>query len=1211
MFLQETHSNKKLLKQWEIESGKKWYASSGTSNSRGVAILFNPYSRIEVTHSFHDHEGRYIMVNAKVENSEYTFCNVYAPNEDCPDYFEKLFKVLDKQSRENVIIGGDFNLTLQNNIDRLDSQCNNNKSSYYVSNAMEVFQLTDIWRDRNPEEKKFSWCKRNKKGGFSASRIDFFLVNIGVSGKVIDAGILTATRTDHALIYITIEDRKFVRGPGIWKLNNRLLNEEAFINDQIKCIKETVQNTRSTGLDDVQIWEYMKRNCQISAQKYSKHRAANNKYNMENFRELQNILRNEQLRPNCPTQCQNTLDQLKNCIENLERERVEGAIFRSKCNWAKLGEKNNRYFFSLEKRNYVNKTMFTVFTSKGELCSEQKQILTEQKRFYSALYSSDPQIEFNIKNDTNVQLTLEMRESLEKDITMEELHEALLSMASDKVPGCDGLTKEWYARMWPAIQFYLWKMYRKVLIDKKLGRTARRGVISLLPKGKKDTRKIENNRPLTILSLDYKILSKALATRIKTVLPQIIGEQQCGFMEGRQIQTCIRRTMDVIAHVYENQKSAIIVSIDFHKCFDKVEHKSILGALDYFGFGPKFVEYIGILFRNFEVCTQNAGHVSDFFSKTRGINQGCNISPFLFNVCGEIMAHLIKNNKYIRGIKMGKSEVEHVITQFADDTALFLVYEDRTLLEALETFSYIHKHTGLQISYEKTCIYRIGSIKNSNAKLYTIRPMQWSDGDISMLGVTIKNKEFQDNTDFETSIDKMSNISNLWYYRNLTIIGKTLIINTLMLSLFTYKMYVLPPLSKAQVQRIEGIINAFLWKDKRPKIPLKVLQNSKNMGGMKITNLILRHKSLHLQWIQKLKTNTELSEYVYDYIAPVLQDQFWECNLNSKDLQLVLKLDKRNFWYQIAEQWCEEHFSEPQNNKEVRSQRIWLNSLVRVNGQPFPLKQTLFEKGLIKFDDIMCGNKILSLENLSKKLDVSIDWLWYKQLCNAIPPMWKIFLKVEDRGISVAPLTGTIICSVKHPSRYVYNLLVDKQSYDMYKYKLKWEKNSADEYYMQDYYDLFKTLYRITDNVKLREFQYRLLLNKIFVNDTLAKWKLVPSDQCEWCSKRQTIVHLLWECEVINEIWVQINRKIFKREANMNVTMIFNNSVHPTKPHVFNLITLITKQYFFQEKCLGNRPSYLKVYNSILLHKRIELFNARFTEKRDKIVNKWNQANLI
>ena len=85
------------------------------------------------------------------------------------------------------------------------------------------------------------------------------------------------------------------------------------------------------------------------------------------------------------------------------------------------------------------------------------------------------------------------------------------------------------------------------------------------------------------------------------------------------------------------------MTIDSEKCFDRIEHSAIEGALCYFGFGGRFIDWVKILLNQFQLCTQNNGFISDWFEATRGCKQGCNLAPLLFLVCGELLAHKIKD----------------------------------------------------------------------------------------------------------------------------------------------------------------------------------------------------------------------------------------------------------------------------------------------------------------------------------------------------------------------------------------------------------------------------------------------------------------------------------------------------------------------------------------------------------------------------------------
>ena len=73
------------------------------------------------------------------------------------------------------------------------------------------------------------------------------------------------------------------------------------------------------------------------------------------------------------------------------------------------------------------------------------------------------------------------------------------------------------------------------------------------------------------------------------------------------------------------------------------------------------------------------------------------------------------------------NDIENLLSQFADDTALYLTYDALCLENVIQTLSHIETNTGLTVSYDKTLIYRIGSLANSDAKLYTSKNFHWTN----------------------------------------------------------------------------------------------------------------------------------------------------------------------------------------------------------------------------------------------------------------------------------------------------------------------------------------------------------------------------------------------------------------------------------------------------------------------------------------------------
>ena len=1202
VFMQEVHCTKKTSKLWEQEWGNgKWLVSSDRSNSRGCVIMFKN-SKIKVINHFTDHEGRYIIANIVIDEVQYTLCNLYAPNEDSPNFFNSMLTTLEKRATGNIVIGGDFNLVMNPNLDRKNQIGNNHKAHEILNTFVEVLDLSDVWRIRNPEKRAYTWFKRNPNDTSNASRIDMFLTNTGVANKANKVSITSNCRTDHSMITMEIVDNDLQRGPGVWKFNDKLLLDQRYVEDMSKRIEQVKENISRSNMNATKKWEHLKIQCREFTIAYTKGTSGKKKALMCNLNKLRNLLLNESTKQ----RNDETLNQITNKIKSLELEQTQSSIYRSRSNWINAGEKMSKYFLSLEKRNYNNKVMKAIFLKDGTICTHQKRILQEQITFYKNLFTTNTDVNFDIENNSGVTLNETQRDTLEKEFSFEEIRTSLFSMARDKVPGCDGLTVAYYITFFELLKDDLWSMIQYVLnTSKKFGNSSRKGLISLIPKKNRDSRYLKNARPLTLLCTDFKILAKAMALRLKSVLPDIIGNQQNGFMSGRNIQDNIVTTMDIVSHIYQSGKKAVIITIDFEKCFDRLEHESIFAAMRYFKFGPKFISWSKIFFNKLFICTQNAGYQSEFAPKTRGVNQGCNFSPFCFLICSEIMTHLIKSNPYIKGIKVGKSEVENIISQFADDTALFLMYTEKCINETLSTLARFEDNTGLKISYEKTCIYRIGSLKNSEAKCYTVKPIQWSDGDLELLGVVIKNRPTQDTKSFENIIEKMNNVSKSWGNRSLTLIGKAMIINVLMSSLFTYHLSILPPISQDQKDQFYKVIKVFLWGKKRPKIPLNVLQNARNNGGIEIANIDHKQLSLHVNWIKKLHDSPMKWPYVYEWIAPKLQAYIWECNLSKTDAQ---KINIPNcHWKNILIQWARIHHTSPETKNEIKEQIIYLNSHIKIQGKV--IEEKLYNANIVRLSDILNEtNEFVSFNEVKNKTE-NFSWLLYLQIIDAIPKKWKQILKCENDAPEInGKLTVNQITEKCKPSRFVTKRLRDINATPIERYFEKWNKTLLNDLTMEEYLQAFKRIYLVTDITKLREFQYRLLLNKIFTNDILYKWKKVESENCNICDKtvKQTIVHLLIECNKSKEIWYQLKLIFISYEYNWSDKAIVTNSVHENPKHVINLVTLIAKQFIFQQKCLEITPNYNNLRREISFYCKSEYNNSLKNVKQlDKFNKKW------
>ena len=293
-----------------------------------------------------------------------------------------------------------------------------------------------------------------------------------------------------------------------------------------------------------------------------------------------------------------------------------------------------------------------------------------QHKFYKELYSEDKDVEFTMTNNFGIIVPQSIREQQNCQITMQDLACAVREMSNRKTPGEDGIPVDLYKVFWAKLKDPFYDMMLTVFEEQQLHKTARTGILNLIPKASKDTRYIKNLRPITLLNTDYKIIEKAVANKMQSALEHIIARDQRGFMKGRRISVNIRKMLDIISEAKKEDLEAVILSLDFVKCFDKCSFSILHGSLKFFEFGELIQEWTKILYKDFTVKIQNNGYFSENISIKKGVHQGGCCSATYFLVIAEILAICLRDNKDIEGITI--QDIKNILNQFADDADIFL-----------------------------------------------------------------------------------------------------------------------------------------------------------------------------------------------------------------------------------------------------------------------------------------------------------------------------------------------------------------------------------------------------------------------------------------------------------------------------------------------------------------------------------------------------------
>jgi mannosylglycoprotein endo-beta-mannosidase len=385
------------------------------------------------------------------------------------------------------------------------------------------------------------------------------------------------------VVTLDFNDGHPIKGPGFWKLNCHFLHNDAdfitHIKGKINDFKVIHQN--STCNPNI-IWDSFK--CTIAGYCMEYCSRKKKERNVEKLSIMNDIEKVKALISEGSSDddsCVQRLSLLEAQLNKIVDFETRGLIIRSRVRWMEEGEKSSKYFCNLKKRSCEKKNIQRVKNKNGQIITDQKGIMENINSFYQNLYSEN-----NINFDNNVFDTFDeflnsidipklpeaSKDLLDQPICKNELGSTLVSMKQNKTPGYDGLPLELYVVFWPDICDMLISSYNYSMENGILSPSQRNGIITLIPKKEKDPLEIKNYRPISLLTVDYKLFAKTLANKLKLYMGNLIDNDQSGFLKGRSIGNNIRLILDIIEHSDANDIPGVILQLDIEKAFDSVSH---------------------------------------------------------------------------------------------------------------------------------------------------------------------------------------------------------------------------------------------------------------------------------------------------------------------------------------------------------------------------------------------------------------------------------------------------------------------------------------------------------------------------------------------------------------------------------------------------------------------------------------------------------------
>lgn len=433
--------------------------------------------------------------------------------------------------------------------------------------------------------------------------------------------------------------------------------------------------------------------------------------------------------------------------------------------------------------------------------------------------------------------------------------------------------------------------------------------------------------------------------------------------------------------------------------------------------------------------------------------------------------------------------------------------------------------------------------------------------------------------------------------------GRVLLVNALVGSLFVYKLTVLPFLKTEQIAKFYQIIRKFVWNYKKPKIALDILQVDKSVGGLRLVDLRKKDLSLKLVWVKELQQEDSFFASVfYQQLKAPIKNKIWKCQLSSTDAKAICASE---FWGNVLVAWNIFSSKSVITVKDISEQIIWGNSTIKINND-LVFNQNAWEAGLVTIADLIEDKKLMTFDMVCAKYGQVLNWYEHAQIIDAIPSVWKNVLmesgpvwSFKGRNVNIIPgltanFTYTQMIQINDPLR---------------KKREKWEKVLHCSVEEEDFEKKFKAIYVVTIETKLRNFQYRLLTHAIVTNRQLKLWKVKDSELCSFCGRvPETYTHLFFDCKIVRNLWMDVFTFLERwhiNELQFNAFTIIFNEVHRLQGHIANFIVLLVKQIIYRARCFKSKISIEHVLKELQHVYSIEEYLANKNDRWNQHVKKW------
>lgn len=564
--------------------------------------------------------------------------------------------------------------------------------------------------------------------------------------------------------------------------------------------------------------------------------------------------------------------------------------------------------------------------------------------------------------------------------------------------------------------------------------------------------------------------------------------------------------------------SSMLISLDMEKAFDSLEWIYLIEVLSKYGLQGSFMKVIKGLYNNPSAQIVTSGMVSDNIKIERGTRQGDPLSPLLFILAVEPLVESIRKNTNIRGIKIGDNEYKTLL--FADDIMLNLAEPEISLPPLFEILQNFSKISGLKCNQDKSEALNISIPDKQLNEIQSRFPFKWAEESITYLGINLTTSY---NTLYKNNYPKLFSFLKAemtsWKKMNISWVGR---INTIKMNILPKTLYFfrsLPiPIPSRDILDLQKSINRFIWGHKKARIKQSIMYKHRFRGGLGVPNMLKYLETAHLAQLLTWNKTNEIPAWVDIEDSQTkgcyMQYRMW---LLKPLMNIETVLQSVKIWKKIRHKYNLSH------KKSIMTPLF--NNPIFPMGQEVDRFEKWIELGINRVKHLFREGKLMGFMELQEKYNLENSEIFkYIQLKHFVQTL--SFTSNEIQGTSFERAVVSLISNKGTISR-LYGEYLNITEIQKQKYQLDWEKDLGKELTEEEWSGIWMNTTKSSINVALTETSLKLLHRAYLTPDRVAHFKPNCSSMCfRGCQVKGTMLHIWWQCPVVNKIWNRISKLI-------------------------------------------------------------------------------------